>query len=192
MACGAVVGTVLGMLAGTLGGTTDYFIMRLMDTLFAFPAVLLAIGIVAVMGGGVVAIVLAIAITFTPTFARVARAPVMSVKESDYVSAATAVGVPTPRIMTRHILPNIWSPILVQAALSFSGAIVIEAALSFLGLGIQPPTPSLGSILNDARTYMELAPWTVLYPGIVLALLILGINLFGDAVRDLFDPRMRS
>jgi ABC-type dipeptide/oligopeptide/nickel transport system permease subunit len=199
MACGALVGTVLGMLAGTFGGTTDYLIMRSMDTLFAFPAVLLAIAIVAVLGGGVLPIVLAIAITFTPTFARVARAPVLSVarapvlsvQESEYVSAAKAVGVPTPRIMTRHILPNIWSPILVQAALSLSGAIIIEAALSFLGLGIQPPTPSLGSILNEARTYMELAPWTVLFPGLVLALLILGINLFGDAVRDFFDPRMR-
>lgn len=192
MACGALVGTFLGMLAGTFGGAADYLIMRAMDALFAFPAVLLAIAIVAVLGGGVLPIVLAIAITFTPTFARVARAPVLSVQESEYVSAAKAVGVPTPRIMARHILPNIWSPILVQAALSLSGAIIIEAALSFLGLGIQPPTPSLGSILNEARTYMELAPWTVLFPGLVLAFLILGINLFGDAVRDFFDPRMRS
>jgi peptide/nickel transport system permease protein len=166
--------------------------MRLMDALFAFPSVLLALAIVAMMGTGLVPVIVAITITFIPIFARVSRAPVLSVKEAEFVAAAYAIGVRRPRILVRHILPNSLTPIIVQAALSFSGAIVIEAAMGFLGLGIQPPTPSLGSILSEARTYMEVAPWNVIYPGLALGLLIMGVNLFGDAVHDLLDPRMRS
>ena len=191
-ASAALVGTLFGLIAGTFGGLTDYLIMRLMDALFAFPSVLLALAIVATMGTGVVPVIVAITVTFIPIFARVSRAPVLSIKEADYVSAAYAVGVRGSRILLRHILPNSLTPIIVQAALSFSGAIVIEAAMGFLGLGIQPPTPSLGSILSEARTYMEIAPWNVLYPGLALGLLIMGVNLFGDAVHDLLDPRMRS
>lgn len=191
-ASGALAGTVFGLMAGYFGGVIDYLIMRLMDALFAFPSVLLALAIVAAMGTGIVPVIVAITVTFIPTFARVARAPVLSLKEAEFVSAAHSVGVPTARILLRHILPNSLTPILVQAALSFSGAIVIEAGMGFLGLGVQPPTPSLGSMLSEARTYMEVAPWTVIYPGLALGVLILGVNLFGDAVRDLLDPRMRS
>jgi peptide/nickel transport system permease protein len=191
-ASAAVLGTVFGLTAGYFGGLADYLIMRLMDALFAFPSVLLALAIVATMGTGLVPVIVAITITFVPIFARVSRSPVLSVKEAEFVQAAYAIGVSSPRVLLRHILPNSLTPILVQAALSFSGAIVIEAAMGFLGLGIQPPTPSLGSILSEARTYMEVAPWNVVYPGLALGLLIMGVNLFGDAVRDVLDPRMRS
>ncbi len=188
----AGVGTLLGLTAGYFRGPADYWIMRVMDTIFAFPSVLLAIVMVAVLGSGLVSIVLAIGIVFTPTFARVARAPTLSVKEQEYVTAAITIGATTRRVLFRHILPNVMAPIMVQMALSLSGAVVVEAALSFLGLGAVPPTPSLGSMLSEGRTYMEVAPWTVLFPGMALALIVLGINLFGDAVRDLLDPRQRT
>jgi len=188
----AVVGSLLGLMAGYFRGLTDYLVMRAMDTIFAFPSILLAIAIVSVTGAGLTSIVAAIGIVYTPIFARVARAPTLSVKEQEFVTAAIAIGAGTPRILLRHILPNVLTPILVQMALSLSGAIVVEAALSFLGLGALPPTPSLGSMLSEGRAFMELAPWTVLYPGLALALVILGVNLFGDALRDLFDPRQRS
>lgn len=186
------VGTLLGLTAGYFRGPVDYWIMRVMDTIFAFPSVLLAIAMVAVLGSGLVSIVLAIGIVFTPTFARVARAPTLSVKEQEYVTAAITIGATTGRVLFRHILPNVMAPIMVQMALSLSGAVVVEAALSFLGLGAVPPTPSLGSMLSEGRTYMEVAPWTVLFPGMALAFIVLGINLFGDAVRDLLDPRQRT
>ena len=188
----AAVGTLLGLVAGFFRGPADYWIMRVMDTIFAFPSILLAIATVAVLGSGLVSIVLAIGVVFTPTFARVARAPTLSVKEKEYVTAAITVGVSTPRLLFRHILPNVLAPIMVQMALSLSGAVVVEAALSFLGLGAVPPTPSLGSMLSEGRTYMEVAPWTVLFPGLALALIVLSINLFGDAIRDVLDPRQHS
>lgn len=188
----AGVGTLLGLTAGYFRGPADYWIMRVMDTIFSFPSILLAIAMVAILGSGLLSIVLAIGIVFTPTFARVSRAPTLSVKEQEYVAAAITVGAPTTRVLFRHILPNVMAPIMVQMALSLSGAVVVEAALSFLGLGAVPPTPSLGSMLSEGRTYMEVAPWTVLFPGLALALLVLGINLFGDAMRDLLDPRQHS
>jgi len=188
----AAAGTLLGLVAGYLGRWPEYLIMRLTDTLFAFPSVLLAILVVAVVGAGFRSVVIAVAVVYTPIFARVVRGPTLSVKQADYVRAAVAAGAPTGRVLLRHILPNVSAPILVQLALSLSGAIVLEAALSFLGLGAVPPTPSLGSMLSENRTYMELAPWTVLYPGLALALLVLAINVFGDAVRDQLDPRLRT
>lgn len=188
----AVVGSLLGVVAGYFRGATDYLVMRVMDTIFAFPSILLAIAIAAVAGSGLTSVVTAIGIVYTPIFARVARAPTLSVKEQEFVTAAVATGAGTLRILLRHIVPNILTPIVVQIALSVSGAIVVEAALSFLGLGALPPAPSLGSMLSESRAFMELAPWTVLYPGMALALTILGVNLFGDALRDLLDPRQRS
>lgn len=187
-----VIGTFLGLVAGYRRGVLDYLIMRVLDVLFAFPSTLLAISIVAVLGAGISSIVLAIGIVFTPTFGRVARAPVLSVKEREFVTAARCIGAGTPRILLRHILPNVLTPIMVQATLSLSGAIIVEAALSFLGLGAQPPMPSLGSMLSEGRPFMEVAPWVVLYPGLALALIVLGANLFGDAVRDMLDPRLRT
>jgi peptide/nickel transport system permease protein len=188
----ALVGTVLGLLAGYVGRWPEYLIMRLMDVLFAFPSVLLAILIVSVAGAGFTSIAIAIATAYTPIFARIVRGSTLTLRNVEFVQAAVAAGAPTPRILGRHILPNVMAPILVQLALGLSGAVVLEAALSFLGLGAVPPTPSLGSMLSENRNYMELAPWTVLYPGIALGLLVLSINIFGDAVRDLLDPRLRT
>ena len=188
----SIVGSLLGLLAGYFRGPSDYLIMRAMDTIFAFPSILLAIAIAAVAGAGLGSIVVAIGIIYTPIFARVIRAPVLSVKEEEYVSAAVSIGSGHNRILSRHILPNVLAPVIVQMTLSLSAAIIVEAALSFLGLGAVPPTPSLGSMLAEGRAFMELAPWTVLFPGLALALIILGINLFGDALRDLLDPRRRT
>ncbi len=188
----ALIGTMLGLVAGYAGGWAEYLIMRIMDVLFAFPAVLLAILIVAVFEPGFTSIVVAIAVVYTPIFARVVRGSTLALKNVEYVQAAVASGATAGRVVVRHLLPNVTAPILVQLTLSLSGAIILEAALSFLGLGAVPPTPSLGSMLSENRVYMELAPWTVLYPGLALALLVFGINLVGDAVRDLLDPRLRT
>lgn len=188
----AAVGTLIGLIAGYMGGWQEYTTMRLMDVLFSFPSILLAILIVSIWGAGFQSIILAIALVQTPIFARIVRASTLSVKEVEYVHSAVTAGASTWRVLSRHILPNVAAPILVQLALSMSGAIVIEAALSYLGLGAVPPTPSLGSMLSENRSAMELAPWTVLYPGIALAILVLCINMFGDAVRDFLDPKLRT
>jgi len=188
----ALVGTLLGLVAGYVGHWPEYLVMRLTDTLFAFPAVLLAILVVSIVGAGFTSVVIAVAVVYTPIFARVVRGPTLAIKQGDYVQAAVAAGATSGRVMLRHVLPNVAASILVQLALSLSGAIVLEAALSFLGLGAVPPTPSLGSMLSENRTYMELAPWTILYPGLALGLLVLAINVFGDAIRDLLDPRLRA
>ncbi len=188
----AIAGTALGLVAGYVGRWPEYLVMRVMDVLFAFPAVLLAILVVSIVGAGFTSIVIAIATVYTPIFSRVVRASTLAVKNVEFVQAGVAAGATTSRIMVRHVLPNIAAPILVQLALSLSGAVILEAALSYLGLGAVPPTPSLGSMLSENRTYMELAPWTVLYAGLALGLLVLAINIFGDAVRDLLDPRLRA
>jgi peptide/nickel transport system permease protein len=188
----AAVGTGLGLIAGYVGRWPEYVISRVMDVIFAFPGVLLAILTISVVGAGFGSIVIAIATVYTPIFARVVRGSTLPLKRVEFVQAAVATGATTGRVLWRHILPNVAAPILVQLALSLSGAVVLEAALSYLGLGAVPPTPSLGSMLSEARAYMELAPWTVLYPGLALALLVLSINIVGDAVRDLLDPRFRG
>ncbi len=188
----AIAGTALGLVAGYVGRWPEYLVMRVMDVLFAFPAVLLAILVVSIVGAGFTSIVIAIATVYTPIFSRVVRASTLAVKNVEFVQAGVAAGATTSRIMVRHVLPNIAAPILVQLTLSLSGAVILEAALSYLGLGAVPPTPSLGSMLSENRTYMELAPWTVLYAGLALGLLVLAINIFGDAVRDLLDPRLRT
>lgn len=190
--CAAFTGTVIGLVAGYVGKWPEYWTMRLMDVLFSFPSIVLAILIVSIIGAGFPSIVLAIALVQTPIFARIVRGSTLSVKNIEYVHAAEAGGANTVRILRHHILPNVAAPILVQLALSMGGAITMEAALSFLGLGAVPPTPSLGSMLSENRSSMELAPWTVLYPGIALAVIVLSINMFGDAVRDYMDPRIRK
>jgi peptide/nickel transport system permease protein len=192
VAVSAVVGTIFGLVAGYVGRWPEYLVMRLMDVLFAFPGVLLAILIVSVVGAGFNSIVIATATVYTPVFARIVRGSTLALKHVEFVQAAVAAGAPTWRVLLLHVLPNVAGPILVQLALAMSGAVILEAALSFLGLGAVPPTPSLGSMLDENRTYMELAPWTVLYPGIALGVLVLAINLFGDAIRDLLDPRLRT
>jgi peptide/nickel transport system permease protein len=188
----AAIGTLLGLIAGYVGRWPEYLIMRLMDVLFAFPGVLLAILIVSIVGAGFKSIVIAITTVYTPVFARIVRGSTLALKHVEFVQAAEAAGARTSRVLAYHVLPNVAGPILVQLALGMSGAVILEAALSFLGLGAVPPTPSLGSMLSENRTYMELAPWTILYPGLALGVLVLAINIFGDAVRDLLDPRLRT
>ena len=188
----AMIGTVLGLVSGYLRGWQDYLIMRVMDVLFSFPSILLAILIVSINGAGFVSIMLAIVLVQTPIFARVVRGAVLVTSRVDYIQAAQAAGASTSRILFRHILPNVMAPMLVQMALSISGAVVMEAALSYLGLGAVPPTPSLGSMLSENRVAMEQAPWAIFFPGLALGILVLTINLFGDTVRDMLDPRVRS
>lgn len=188
----ALFGSVIGLAAAYLGGWTDRVLMRLMDILLAFPIILLAIAVLAVLGPGSANTALAIGVVYLPIFARLARAPALSILSWDYVSAARALGARGPRIVLRHVTPNVLAPLLVQATLSLSTAILVEASLSFLGLGTQPPTPSLGLMLSDSRDYMLLSPWTSVFSGLAILLASLGFNLFGDGLRDLMDPSLRG
>ena len=192
VAAAGLLGTTLGVLSGYVGGNLDNVIMRVMDVFFAFPAILLALGIVAVLGPGSNNAILAIAVVYTPIFARVARGPVLAVKEMEYVTAVRSIGARAERIVLRHILPNIMAPIIVQVSLGLSWAILTEAALSFLGLGTQPPEPSWGNMLNESRKLMEMAPWMAIFPGAAIMLAVLGFNLLGDGLRDVLDPRLRQ
>lgn len=185
-----LVGGAAGLTAAYVGGWTDRLIMRLMDVLLAFPIILLAIAVLAVLGPGSVNTGLAIGIVYTPIFARLARGPALSVLSWDYVAAARALGAPARRIVLRHVLPNIAAPLMVQVTLSLSTAILVEASLSFLGLGTQPPTPSLGLMLSDSRDYLLLSPWTSVFSGLAILVASFGFNLFGDGLRDLLDPRL--
>jgi peptide/nickel transport system permease protein len=182
----------IGLASGHYGGRVDALLMRAMDVIFAFPAVLLAIAIMAAAGTALWTIIAAIAIVYTPQFARVSRASVLATRGLEYVEAAAALGAGTRRILARHILPNISAPVVVQTSLSLSLAILTESALSFLGLGTQPPTPSWGNMLAEARRLMMVAPWTAVFPGAAIALIVLGFNLLGDGLRDLLDPRLRA
>ncbi len=188
---GAVAGFILGVMAGYFGGKTDNIIMRIMDVFFAFPSILLALVIVAVLGPNLTNTMVAIGIAFIPIFTRTVRASVISVKDIDYISNAKSVGVPTGKIILKHIIPNTLSPFLVQITLSLSSAILTESTLSFLGLGIQPPNPSWGSMLNEARAYMEFAPWTLIFPAIFIIITILSFNILGDSLRDVLDPKLK-
>ena len=185
-----LVGTVLGLVAGYFGGGADLVIGRVMDVFFSFPVLLLAIAIAAMLGPGVRNAALAIAVVYTPLFARVVRAPVISERHRDYVDAARVIGASHPAIITRHILPNVVSPIIVQASSALSAAILIEAALSYIGLGTQPPAPSWGTMLSEGRTFLETAPWMSIFPGLAIALAVLAFNLLGDGLRDAFDPTL--
>jgi len=187
-----LAGGLAGLVAAYAGGWGDRVIMRLMDILLAFPIILLAIAVLAVLGPGSVNTGLAIGIVYTPIFARLARGPALTVLSWDYVAAARALGAGAPRIMLRHVLPNIAAPLMVQITLSLSTAILVEASLSFLGLGTQPPTPSLGLMLSDSRDYMLLSPWTSVFSGLAILLASFGFNLFGDGLRDLLDPALRN
>ena len=186
-----LLGTTLGLTAGFYGGWWDALTMRAMDIIFAFPAILLAIAIMAVLGTSVANLVLAIGIVYTPQFARVARAAALTVRGLEFVDAARALGLGNARIIGRHLIPNVLAPITVQVSLSLSLAILSESALSFLGLGTQPPTPSWGNMLSEGRQFLELAPWNAVFPGLAIMLVVLGFNLLGDGLRDLLDPRLR-
>jgi peptide/nickel transport system permease protein len=187
-----VAGVVLGLLAGYYRGWFDDVVMRLMDMLFAFPAILLAIAILAIRGRGAGNAMIAIGIVYTPIFARVTRASVLSVREEAYVRAARSVGAGDLRIIRRHILPNVATPIIVQTSISLAFAILAEAALSFLGLGTQRPEPSWGILLSDGRDYIQDAWWLTVFPGLAIFLVVLSFNVVGDALRDALDPRQRS
>ncbi len=185
------VGTSVGLVAGYRGGWVDGVSMRMMDILFAFPAILLAIAIMAVVGPSVPNLILAIGIVFTPQFARVARAATLSIKHLEFIDAARAVGASSTRVFAQYLLPNVLAPIIVQISVSLSLAILSESALSFLGLGTQPPTPSWGNMLSEGRQFMEIAPWNAIFPGLAIMLVVLGFNLLGDGLRDELDPRLR-
>lgn len=187
----AALGTVIGILSGYLGGWVDTLFMRLVDIMFAFPGLVLALIIVAMLGPSEENVVLAISIRSIPVFARTIRGPTLSVKEADYVQAAHSVGVPPMRVVFSHILPNVLAPVMVQISLALAAGALTDASLSFLGLGVQPPTPSWGSMINEARANMELAPWTVISPSVCIALVVLGFNLLGDGLRDVLDPRLK-
>lgn len=184
-----VIGATLGIVAGYAAGRTDQVLGRVMDVFFGFPPLLLAIVVAGVLGPSVRNAILAIAVVNVPVFFRVARGPSLAEREKEYIQAAVAIGVPSLRVLLRHLLPNIVAPVIVQVAVTLSYAILIEASLSYLGLGVQPPNPSWGSILNEGRPYLEFAPWISVFPGLTIMLAVLGFNLLGDGLRDLWDPR---
>ena len=185
-----IAGTALGVTAGFLGGRVDNVIMRFMDVVLAFPALLLAISIVTILGPGLTNALLGITITFIPQYARLSRASVLSIKEQEFVVAERALGANPLRIVLGHILPNSITPIVVQGTLGVGTAILDAAALSFLGLGAQPPTPEWGQILSESRNYLFTSPHLVFFPGIAIMITVLGFNLLGDGMRDALDPRL--
>ena len=192
VAISATFGTLLGLASGFFGGWIDDLIGRVMDVLFSFPALVLAIAIAATLGPGITNAIIAIAVVYAPLFGRVVRGPVLVERSKDYVEAARAVGVGSSRLILRHVLPNVLSPLIVQVTLTISHAILLESYLSFLGLGTQPPYPSWGTMLQENRTFLETAPWTSVFPGLAIMLAVLAFNLLGDGIRDVLDPRVRS
>ncbi|SEA76411.1 MULTISPECIES: ABC transporter permease [unclassified Mycobacterium] len=190
--CAALVGTALGVLAGYRGGWLDTVVMRVVDVMFAFPVLLLAMAIVAVLGPGLGTTIAAIGIVYVPIFARVARASTLAVREEPYVAVSRTMGTGTAYILARHILPNITGPLIVQTSLSLAFAILSEAALSFLGLGIQPPQPSLGRMIFDSQGFVTLAWWMAVFPGAAIVVIVLACNLLGDGLRDVLDPKQRT
>lgn len=188
----ALLGVPIGLLAGYNGGWVDELFMRLMDALLVFPAILLALVVIAVVGPGLMPMSIAIALVFVPAFARLTRGAVLMVKPREFVEASHALGAGATRIVTRHVLPNVMAPLIVQVSISLAYAILIEAALSFLGFGTQPPTPSWGQMLNEARSHMGRAPWLALFPGVAIGLTVAALNLLGDRLRDVLDPHTSS
>ncbi len=186
------LGTLAGLLSGFLGGWFENILMRLMDLIFAFPAILLALAISAALGPGESNTILAISIVYMPIFARVARGSALQLKEMEFIEASRSLGASKFRLMLQHVVPNSLTPTIVQISLALSWAILTEASLSFLGLGTVPPAPSWGLMLSDSRTLMELAPWMAIAPGMAIMGGILGFNLLGDGLRDVLDPRLRA
>lgn len=188
----AVFGTILGIVAGYYGRWVDTIISRIFDIMLAFPSILLAIAVVAILGPSLQNALIAIAIINIPNFGRLVRSKVLSVKQEEYIMAAKAVGMKDVRILFRHILPNSMTPIIVQATLAIATAIIEAAALGFLGLGAQAPTPEWGKMLADSKQYLVQAPWTLFFPGLAIMLTVLGFNLMGDGLRDVLDPNMKQ
>lgn len=192
VAFAAVVGVTVGLVSGYRGGWLDTVFMRVVDVMFAFPVLLLALAVVAILGPGVTTTILAIGIVYTPIFARVSRASTMSVRVEPFVSVSRSMGTGHLYILGRHILPNIAGPLVVQTSLSLAFAILSEAALSFLGLGIQPPQPSLGRMIFDSQGFVTMAWWMAVFPGAAIFVAVLAFNLLGDGLRDVLDPRQRT
>jgi peptide/nickel transport system permease protein len=189
---GSTAGAILGVISAYLGGKVDLLMQRVMDVLLAFPLLILALAIVSVLGRSIPNVVLAIAIPIIPRTTRIVRASAMAVKENVYVEAAQAVGSPHWRVMLRHIIPNVMAPYLIMLTAQLGNAILVEAALSFLGLGTAEPTPSWGLMLSgSAAAYAEKAPWVAIFPGLAISLAVFGFNLFGDSLRDALDPKLR-
>lgn len=187
-----VGGILIGLISGFYGGWLDSLLMRFMDLILTFPALVLAIALVNVLGTGSTSVVIAISVSMLPVFARLVRALVVAIKEMEFISAARCLGAKDSRIMFSHLLPNIWGPIIVQATIAVGTAVLTASALSFLGLGVQPPEPEWGSMLSQAREYIQYAPHYIIFPGAALSLFVLGFNLLGDGLRDLLDPRLRK
>ncbi len=185
-----VVGMVIGALAGYVGGVVDDLLMRMMDSLLAFPSLLLAIGLVTTMGPGLRTVGISIGVVYIAQFARLMRSSVLIERSKEYVEATRAIGQSNVKILLRHIGPNCVSPVIVLATVLFANAIALEAIMSFLGVGIQPPTPSLGTMLNESRRYLAASPYMALFPGIVISVAVLSFNLLGDGLRDILDPRI--
>ena len=188
----AFIGVLLGVVGGYLGRWVDNIVVRLSDVIFAFPAILLALAIVNSLGNSWIDTSIAIAIVYTPIFIRVARGPVLSVKEMDYIKSVRVLGYSSPQILTKHVMPNVLAPIVVQVALSLSWAILTESGLSFLGLGTQPPNASLGLMVSEAQPLAAFAWWSLAFPSLFITIVVIGLNLVGDGLRDALDPARRS
>lgn len=192
VALGLVVGVAIGLAAGLIGGRTEWVLMRIVDGLLAFPELILAMAFMAVLGLGTENLVYALALSFVGPFARMTRGDVLQVKSQPYIEAARLMGVPTLAIIWRHVLPNVVSPILVQAGMRVSIAILLESGLSFLGIGVVPPTPDWGLMIAEGRGFITIAPWISGIPGVALAILLVALNLLGDGLRDAFDPNTQK
>ncbi|WP_027964681.1 nickel transporter permease [Halalkalibacillus halophilus] len=188
---GGVAGVVIGIVSGYYGGKIDAVIMRIMDVLLAFPGILLALAIVSILGPSIINVIYAVAIYSVPSFARIVRGSTLATKELEYVDASRALGASDFRLIFKHILPNVTSPLIVQATLSIATAILTASGLSFLGLGAQPPSPEWGAMLNDGRGYMYDSGYIALFPGLAIVLAVLAFNLFGDGIRDALDPKTK-
>ncbi len=189
IALAVIAGMLLGLIAGYFGGHIDQVIMRILDIFLAFPGLLLAIAVVAVLGPSIPNLIITIAILYTPRMARIVRGPVLSIKQSEFIGAARVSGAGDWRIIRRHILPNVLSPVIVDATLSASQAIITESALAYLGLGAPPPTPSWGEMLSSSRQFMTSAPWSALFPGVAIVYATTSFIILGNGLRDFFDPR---
>ena len=187
-----ILGTTLGAIAGYYGGIADTIIMRLMDVLLAIPRELLAIAICASLGTGIMNAMIAVGISTTPTFARLTRASILSIRGTEYVEAARSINAGDARIILRHVLPNSMGPLIVQATLGVAGAILTGATLSFIGLGAQPPTPEWGSMMSSGRAFIRDYPGLIVFPGLAVVIAVVSLNLFGDGLRDALDPRLRN
>jgi peptide/nickel transport system permease protein len=192
VAVAALGGAIVGLVSGYTGGRLDDVVMRVIDVLLAFPALLLALAVMAALGSSLVNVILAVAVAFLPRFARLQRSVVLSVREREFVMAAEALGSPRLRVLWRHVMPNCLAPLIVMSTVSAADAILVEASLSFLGLGVQPPAPTWGAVISDGRSFLQNAPWISGLSGVAIMCTVLGLNLLGDGARDVLDPTLRG